>query len=61
VPRFYGDVLDVWRPWARQVVGRGIEGSHFLVEDRPEQVAELLSGFLRQPEHGLPTPREAPS
>ncbi|CAA9279870.1 MAG: Putative hydrolase [uncultured Actinomycetospora sp.] len=61
LPRFYGDVLDVWRPWARHVVGQGIDGSHFLVEDQPEQVADLLSGFLRQPEHGLPTSREAPT
>jgi haloacetate dehalogenase len=47
LPRFYGDVLDVWRPWARRVTGQGIGGSHFLVEDRPEQVADLLSAFLR--------------
>ena len=42
LPRFYGDVLDVWRPWARQVTGAGLEASHFLVEDQPEQVADLL-------------------
>ena len=47
LPRFYGDVLDVWRPWARQVTGEGVSGSHFLVEDRPEHVADLLSAFLR--------------
>jgi haloacetate dehalogenase len=46
LPRFYGDVLDVWRPWARQVTGRGLDASHFLVEDQPEQVADLLSAFL---------------
>jgi haloacetate dehalogenase len=46
LPRFYGDVLDVWRPWARDVTGRGLEASHFLVEDRPEQVAGLLSRHL---------------
>ena len=48
LPRFYGDVLDVWRPWARRVTGHGIEGSHFLVEDQPELVADLLSDFLRR-------------
>jgi len=47
LPRFYGDVLDVWRPWAHRVTGQGIEASHFLVEDQPEQVAVLLSDFLR--------------
>jgi haloacetate dehalogenase len=46
LPRFYGDVLDVWRPWARRVTGQGLEASHFLVEDQPEQVADILSGFL---------------
>jgi haloacetate dehalogenase len=48
LPRFYGDVLDVWRPWARDVTGQGLDAGHFLVEDRPEQVAELLSDFLRR-------------
>lgn len=46
LPRFYGDVLDVWRPWARTVTGQGLPASHFLVEDQPEQVAELLATFL---------------
>jgi haloacetate dehalogenase len=47
LPRFYGDVLDVWRPWAPQVTGWGLEASHFLVEDQPEQVAVLLSDLLQ--------------
>ena len=46
LPRFYGDVLDVWRPWARRVSGHGLDASHFLVEDQPEQVADALSGLL---------------
>ncbi len=40
---FYGDVLDVWRPWAPHVRGHGVDASHFLVEDRPEQVAQELT------------------
>ena len=48
LPRFYGDVLDVWRPWARQATGQGLDASHFLVEDQPEQVAVLLSDFLQR-------------
>jgi haloacetate dehalogenase len=43
---FYGDVLAVWRPWARDLRGRGVEASHFLVEDRPEEVAQELTAFL---------------
>jgi len=42
LPRLYGDVLDVWRPWASQVSGRGLDTSHFLVEDAPEEVAHEL-------------------
>jgi haloacetate dehalogenase len=48
LPRFYGDVLDVWRPWAPDVTGQGLDASHFLVEDQPEQVAAILSDFLRR-------------
>ncbi|HTP19872.1 MAG TPA: alpha/beta hydrolase [Solirubrobacteraceae bacterium] len=44
--RLYGDVLDVWRSWARDVRGRGVEASHFLVEDRPEEVAAELAAFF---------------
>jgi haloacetate dehalogenase len=45
---FYGDVLEVWRPWAPHVTGRGVEASHFLAEDEPEQVAQELTEFLNQ-------------
>jgi len=48
LPRFYGDVLDVWRLWAHQATGQGLDASHFLVEDQPEQVAVLLSDFLQR-------------
>lgn len=49
LPRFYGDVLDVWRPWARQVSGRGLDTSHFVVEDDPEQVAQELIAHFAPP------------
>ena len=35
LPRFYPDVLDVWRPWAADVRGAGIDARHFLAEERP--------------------------
>jgi haloacetate dehalogenase len=47
LPRLYGDVLEVWRPWAADVTGRGLDTSHFLVEDRPEEVAHALTTFLQ--------------
>jgi pimeloyl-ACP methyl ester carboxylesterase len=43
---FYGDVLAVWQSWARDVRGRGVEASHFLVEDRPEEVAGELTDLF---------------
>jgi haloacetate dehalogenase len=41
----YGDVLAVWRSWASDVRGRGVDASHFLVEDRPEEVAAEVATF----------------
>jgi haloacetate dehalogenase len=47
LPRFYGDVRDVWRPWAGYVLGTGIDANHFLAEDSPEETAyQLLAFFL---------------
>ncbi|MGI8714817.1 MAG: alpha/beta fold hydrolase [Solirubrobacteraceae bacterium] len=47
LPIFYDDVLALWREWASDVRGRGVDASHFLVEDAPEEVAgELVEFFL---------------
>ena len=46
LPRLYDDVLGVWRPWAREVGGRGLDASHFLVDDEPEAVARDLTALL---------------
>jgi haloacetate dehalogenase len=46
LPRFYGDVLDVWRPWAGYVLGTGVDAKHFLAEDSPEETAYQLLAFL---------------
>ncbi len=58
LPRFYGDVLDVWRPWAAAVTGRGFDSSHFLVEDQPVQAAQDLIAFFAstssKPEQAAP-------
>lgn len=47
LPAFYGDVAEVWRDWARDVRGRGLDASHFLVEDRPDEVAAELTALMR--------------
>ena len=49
LPRFYGDVLAVWRPWAENLRGRGLDASHFLVEDQPDEVAQELLALLHTP------------
>ena len=46
LPLFYEDVLAVWRPWAPAVTGRGVDASHFLVEDQPREVAAELAAFV---------------
>ena len=47
LPRFYEDPLELWRPFAPEVTGRGIDGaSHFIVEDAPGEVAADLAGFF---------------
>jgi haloacetate dehalogenase len=46
LPRFYDDVLAIWREWAGDVRGGAVEATHFLVEDRPEEVAAALTEFL---------------
>lgn len=46
LPIFYGDVLEVWRPWAPDLRGEALDASHFLAEDRPEDAASRLLAFL---------------
>ena len=46
LPRLYGDVLDVWLPWADHISGAGVPGTHFFAEDEPERTAAELIAFL---------------
>lgn len=48
LPRFYGDVLEIWRSWAHNVSGQGMPTSHFLAEDEPQLIADALIAFLSQ-------------
>jgi haloacetate dehalogenase len=49
LPRFYADVLEVWRPWAPDLRGEAFDATHFLAEDRPEETAAKLLAFLAAP------------
>jgi haloacetate dehalogenase len=42
----YGDVLAVWRPWARDLRGHGLDCGHHVAE---ETLADALRRFLRSP------------
>jgi haloacetate dehalogenase len=43
----YGDVLDVWRPWAKMLQGRGLPSGHHMAEEVPEELASELRNFLK--------------
>ena len=49
----YGDPLAVWRDWADDLQGRGLDCGHYLAEEAPEETAaELLRFFSRAPRAG---------
>ncbi|WP_375422975.1 alpha/beta fold hydrolase [uncultured Friedmanniella sp.] len=43
----YGDLLAVWRPWAREVSGHGIDSGHHMAEEAPAELAGALVEFFR--------------
>jgi haloacetate dehalogenase len=43
----HGDVLAVWRPWAPDLRGRGLDCGHHMAEEAPEELAGELLSFLR--------------
>ena len=44
----YGDVLAVWRPWAPDLRGRGLDCGHHMAEEAPEELARELLEFLNR-------------
>jgi len=46
LPDLYGDVLDVWRPWAPDRQGHAIASGHHMAEEAPEEVAQALRQFF---------------
>ena len=38
--------LALWSQWAIDVAGGPVDATHFLAEDRPHEVAQLLTNFF---------------
>jgi haloacetate dehalogenase len=43
-----GEPLGLWRGWADDVRGEGLDGGHFFPEEKPQDTARLLEMFLMQ-------------
>lgn len=44
--QLYGDPLRIWRDWARDVRGHGIDSGHHVAEEAPGPLAEALATFF---------------
>ena len=45
--QIYGDPLAIWRNWAANVDGHGIDSGHHVAEENPDDLAAALLEFLR--------------
>ncbi len=51
----YGDPLVIWRAWANDVVGHGIDSGHHMAEQAPDDLARALGSFFsRSSDQGTP-------
>lgn len=44
--RLYGDVLGVWRAWAGDLQGYGLDCGHHMAEEAPDKLAAAINRFL---------------
>ena len=44
----FGDPIPIWKSWADQVQGRGIDSGHHVAEEQPELLAAALAEFLQR-------------
>jgi haloacetate dehalogenase len=42
----YGDVVEIWRPWATDVRGVAVHSGHHVAEEAPEELAQALAAFF---------------
>lgn len=45
--QLYGEPVDIWRAWCRDVEGHGIKSTHHMAEQAPADLACSLTEFLR--------------
>jgi haloacetate dehalogenase len=41
------DAPDVWRTWAAELTATRVSGGHFIPEEAPRELAEILAAFLK--------------
>lgn len=44
----YGDPLAIWRNWASNVDGHGIDSGHHMAEEAPEELSEAIRRFCKR-------------
>lgn len=44
--QLYGDPLAIWRDWADDVQGHGIDSGHHVAEEAPDTLSRALITFL---------------
>jgi haloacetate dehalogenase len=49
IEALYGDPLTIWRTWADDVRGHGIDSGHHMAEEAPEALAASLGDFFGAP------------
>jgi thioesterase domain-containing protein len=42
------DAAGLWRPWAPGLVHQTLDAGHFMAEEAPEQIAEMLRQLLKR-------------
>ncbi|TDQ47235.1 alpha/beta fold hydrolase [Actinorugispora endophytica] len=42
----YGDPVEIWKPWTREVRGQSIDSGHHMAEEAPEAVVACLADFF---------------
>jgi haloacetate dehalogenase len=51
----FGDPLAIWRSWAERVTGGALPGGHFMMEESPRALVELIKPFLAEASVLLPS------